>query len=161
MFCHKLIILHMIDRCARWYHALEVNNKEEEELINAIDSWCNIHGPQSELLVDQETANYRSAKARYYFRHKGIKVVPRATGQQVTYIRDVIHNIVSQLQAEGVECPFSHVLSEATFCSNALLSINQCTPYNAVYGRVLALLPGLDQIESPHEASLSMPGTAL
>jgi hypothetical protein len=116
--------------------------------------------------MDQETAIYRSAKAIDYFHRKGITLVPRATSHQVAYIdrrgallREVIHNIVTQLQTEGIDCPFGHVLSEATICSNALLSINKCTPYNAVYGRVPALLPGIDQAEAPNEQNLSMPGT--
>jgi hypothetical protein len=96
----------------------------------------------------------------------GIKRVPRATGHQVATIdrrgalvREVIHNIVSHLHAEGIEYPFSHALSEATLCSDARLSISQCTPYNALYGRVPALLPGIDQNEAPNEATLSLPGT--
>ena len=54
----------MVGRCNRLYHALEVTSNEEEELINAIYSWCKIHGPPQELIMDQETAIYRSAKAR-------------------------------------------------------------------------------------------------
>ena len=69
----------MIDRCTRWCHAVEVKSKEEEELINAIDSWYRIHGPPTELIMDQETAIYRSAKSIDYFHRKGIKLVPRAT----------------------------------------------------------------------------------
>ena len=56
MFYHKYIIFHMIDRCTRWYHAVEVSSKDEEELINAIDSWYRIHVPLAELIMDQETA---------------------------------------------------------------------------------------------------------
>ena len=35
-------------------------------------------------------------------------------------------------------------MTEATFCGNALLSINNVTPYNAVYGRVPTLLPDIN-----------------
>ena len=99
----------MIDRCTRRYRAVEVSSNGEEELINAIDNWYRIHGPPAELIMDQETAIYLSAKARDYFHRKGIKLVPRATGQQVAYIdrrgalvREVIHKLVTQLQTEGI-----------------------------------------------------------
>jgi hypothetical protein len=108
MFYQQYFIFHMIDRCTRWYHSVEVSSTEEEELINAIDRWYRIHGPPTELIMDQETAIYRSAKARDYFHRKGIKRVPRATGQQVAYIdrrgalaREVINTLVTQLQTEG------------------------------------------------------------
>ena len=37
--------------------------------------------------------------------------------------------------------------------------MNQCTPCNAVYGRVPALLPGIDHTEAPNEQNLSVLGT--
>ena len=40
--------------------------------------------------------------------------------------------------------PFKYILSDAVFCGNALLTINQTTPYNAVYGRVPKILPGIN-----------------
>ncbi len=40
--------------------------------------------------------------------------------------------------------PFEQRLNECVFSGNALLSINGCTPYNAVYGRTPPLLPGLE-----------------
>ena len=114
--------------------------------------------------MDQDTAIYRSSKAIDYIHMICIKPLHRSIGHQVAYIdrrgalvREVIHNIVTQLQTEGIECPFGHVLSEATFCSNALLSTNQCTPYNAVYGRVPALLPGIEQSEAPNEQTSACP----
>ena len=57
---------------------------------------------------------------------------------------------------EGI--PFHSILSEATFCGNALLTINGSTPYNAVYGRVPANLPSVDQLNAPNEHQLPAPG---
>ena len=44
---------------------------------------------------------------------------------------------------------FVSILAEAVFCGNALLSINGSSPYNAVYGRVPQILPGIDQVRPP------------
>ena len=49
-------------------------------------------------------------------------------------------------------------MSEATFCGNALLAISGSTPYNAVYGRVPAILPSVDQLVHPDENRLPAPG---
>ena len=61
-------------------------------------------------------------------------------------MRDVIHRIYSQLQLEEMaDMPFRAVLAEATFAGNALSSVNGSSPYNAVYGRVPAILPSTDR----------------
>ena len=59
-------------------------------------------------------------------------------------LRDTVHRIESQLDVEGIVIPFGQILSEAIFCGNALLTIRDSTPYNAVYGRVPRILPGID-----------------
>ena len=47
--------------------------------------------------------------------------------------------------AEGItDIPLSRRVSEAIFSGNALLSVNDATPYNAVYGRVPNLLPDIN-----------------
>ena len=47
----------MIDRCTRWHAAREVQGKDMETLISAIDEmWVSHHGPMKELIVDGETA---------------------------------------------------------------------------------------------------------
>ncbi len=64
-------------------------------------------------------------------------------------MRDTILRGEGQLKEEGIELPFKSVLAEATFCGNALLTINGSTPYNAVYGRVPSILPSIDQVVPP------------
>ena len=58
----------------------------------------------------------------------------------------------AQLEAEGIKIPFKYILSEAVFCGNALLAVNDSTPYNAVYGRVPRVLPSIDQIQEPNSS---------
>ena len=165
-FFYKSIVFHLIDSCTRWYQANEIDNKDEDTLIDALDSWCSIHGPMQDLYMDGESAMAKSHKMHEYLHRKGINYKPRAPGQQVSYIdrrtalvRDVIHKMVEQLRKDGIQIPFRYILSEAAFCTNALLSVNGCTPYNAVYGRVPHLLPGLDQFEADNERELPNPGT--
>ena len=42
--------------------------------------------------------------------------------------------------------PFESILAECVFCGNAMLTVNNSTPYNAVYGRVPHILPGIEQL---------------
>ena len=69
-------------------------------------------------------------------------------------LRDAVLRIEGQLREEGIlsDVPFTSILAEAMFSGNALLSVNGSTPYNAVYGRVPNLLPGIDQVAPPDGA---------
>ena len=73
--------------------------------------------------------------------------------------RDCIHRTETQLEVEGIVVPFRRTLAECVFCGNALLSINNSTPYNALYGRVPRILPSIDQIAEPDSSREPMPGT--
>ena len=56
------------------------------------------------------------------------------------------------MQEEGlVGVPFESVLAECVFSGNAMLTVGGSTPYNALYGRVPNILPGIEQIEPPGE----------
>ena len=166
MFVYDVIIFHLIDRSTRWYHSIVVPNREEGTLIDAIDSWVRVHGPMKELYMDQETAIQASDEVLQYFSRHGIHYEPRAKGQQVAYIdrrgalvREVMHKIVEQLKIEKIKLPIRFVLSEATFCTNAMVTVNNSTPYNCVYGRVPHILPSIDQYDAANEGSLEPAGT--
>ena len=102
--------------------------------------------------MDGERAVAMSGEAAAYFRRKGIKLHIRAPGQHARLVerrqavlRDALHKIDEQLVADGLgRVPIEQRVTEATFCGNALLSINNVTPYNAVYGRVPTLLPDIN-----------------
>ena len=55
-----------------------------------------------------------------------------------------------------IPCPV--IVAEAVFCGNALLSIRDSTPYNAVYGRFPRILPGIDQVSEVNSSAESLPG---
>ena len=151
MFYRDKVIFHMIDRCTRWHATKEVPSKHTDPMLQAIaEVWVAIHGPPKEIICDGESA-CKTLDASVYFDRLGIKFIVRAPNQHARFIerrgallRDVLHKIDSQLQAEGLTgIPFAQRLSEATFAGNALVSVNGSTPYNALYGRVPHLLPDL------------------
>ncbi|MFM7981627.1 MAG: hypothetical protein ACKPKO_20150, partial [Candidatus Fonsibacter sp.] len=97
--------------------------------------------------MDGEGGLAASGYAKHYHDRHGINFIPRAKEQQVAYIdrrgallRDTLHRVTTQCESEGLEIEFNQILSECVWCRNAMISINGTTPYNAVYGRVPALL---------------------
>ena len=143
------------------------DNKVDDTLMTALDELkVSTHGAPRELIGEVETGLDKSHLTTQHLPRNGIKLHEKAKDQQSRFIerrgallRDTIHRIESQLKEEGLAgIPFSSILAEATFCGNALLSINGSTPYNAVYGRVPALLPSISQIDSPEEAKEPSPG---
>ena len=130
----------MIDRCTRWHAAKVIPNKGEETLTAAIDDlWIRIHGPMKELICDGESGITRSDYANRYLARKGISLHSRGKGQHAAHIerrgallRETVLKTLSQLREEGIQdTPFEAVLADATFCGNAMLTINQSTPYAA------------------------------
>ena len=78
---------------------------------------------------------------------------------QSKFIRNAFHKIQEQLKAESISMPPDQVLSEAQFCSNALLSHAGYSPYQAVYGRTPNMLPEIRTPEALNEGTLELPGT--
>ena len=166
LFYKKLIILHMVCRCTRWHAGRQVANKTMEALIPAIDEcWCCHHGSMKELILDGEGALAKDWDSRDYFSRKSIKVTIRAPGQHARFIerrgallRESLHKIETQLQDENIhDIPFPQILAEAIFSGNALISINNATPYNAVYGRVPNILPDINAVAL--DGTGALPGT--
>ena len=160
LFVYDYIVMHFVDKCTRWHHAIIVPDKTAPELIKGIDSWYSIHGPMTELVTDGESAIAKANETDAYCKQKGIKLKVRAPAQQIPVIdrrgallRDNLHRVTTQCELEGLDIPFSQRLSECVFAGNALTSINNCTPYNAVYGRSPALLPALEVINEEGEIS--------
>ena len=57
------------------------------------------------------------------------------------------------------DMPFELVLGDAVFAGNAMITVNGSTPYNALYGRVPAILPSIDQINNPRGSPSADPRT--
>ena len=109
LFVHKYIIFHMLDRCTRWHAALVIPNKEDETLIEALDTaWTTMHGPLKELITDGETGIVASQRTSEFLSRRGVKLHVRGKDQHARYIerrgallRDCIHRVESQLKEEG------------------------------------------------------------
>ena len=107
----------------------------------------------SELITDQEHGITEALSAGFFLARLGIKLKVRARDQHARYIerrgallRDVLHRIDTEMEHEGLtNVPFKYRLAEAVFAGNALVSVNQSTPYNAVCGRVPKMLPDIEQ----------------
>ena len=136
--------------------------------MKAIDTqWVGIHGPPKELILDGESGIAISQDTNAYLQRKGIKPHIRGKEQHARYIerrgallRDTIHRVEAQLAEEGIrEMPFECILAECVFAGNAMLTVGGSTPYNALYGRVPAILPGIDQVRPPGEVDTKYPGT--
>ena len=165
LFVYKHIIFHLICRCTRWYAAALVPDKSADSFMAALHTtWVSIHGPMRELIMDGETAVAEAFSSSFLLARLGIKLVVRAPNQHARIIerrgaltRDCIHRIDAQLDHEGLtNIPMTYRLAEAVFCSNALVSVNNMSPYNAVYGRVPHLLPDINQPnenEAPSDSS--------
>ena len=155
VFIEKKSVIHFVDRCTRWHAASVIQDRSETSFMYAINqTWLAIHGPMRELIMDGERGVAESVRAASFLARHGIQLVPRAPNQHAQIVerrgallKDVIHRIMGQLQREGIshDMPFEFILAEAVFAGNALVSVNNTTPYNAVYGRVPSILPDINQ----------------
>ena len=116
--------------------------------------------------MDGESGIAISELTNTYLRRLGIDLRRRAKDQHAIYVerrdallRDSIHRIESQLEVEGIVIRFEQILSEAIFCGNALLTVRDSTSYNAVYGSVPRILPGIYQTSEPNSSQEPLPGT--
>ena len=129
------------------------------------ETWLTTHGPMRELITDGESGIVTSDKTKAWLSRKGIKLCPRGKDQHARFIerrgallRDQVHRVETQMEEEGISgIPFEAVLSECTFCGNAMLTVGGSTPYNSLYGRVPRMLPSIDQV-SP-DTNQPTPGT--
>ena len=113
------------------------------------------------MIKDGESGVAASARAGSLLSRLGIKFVPHAPQQHARIVerrgalfRDVTHRIDAQLKIEGLlDIPFEYRMAEAVFAGNALVTVNNTTPYNAVYGRLPSLLPNMNQTNGNGELS--------
>ena len=143
--------MHLVCRCTRWQVAKVVPNKEADTLIGTIDEcWVSVHGPMQELIIDGEKGVSSVVGMAYCF-EKGIKRNIGGVGQPARFVerrgalmRDILHRCDEKLLAEGItDTPIVLRVGEAVFVGNALISVNNSTPYNALYGSVPNFLPDL------------------
>ena len=157
------VILHLVDRGVRWASAWVIPDRTTESILTGIDQWISTFGPMQVLIFDGETG-LSDDQATQYFELKGITKRTAAVGQHVRIcdrrtqvLRDILHKIATQLSEEGLVVSLQRVLAEAVFALNALTSVNGCSPYTAVLGRIPPILP--ESLAVPDD-SVSDPTTA-
>ena len=52
MYVYDHIVFCFVDCCTRWLHTIEITDKKEQSMVQAINSWVTIHGPMSNLIMD-------------------------------------------------------------------------------------------------------------
>ena len=145
------ILLVLVCRGVRWTCATCITDKRTGTLLTAIDNhWVAVFGPPQILLFDGETG-LDDEESTTYFQLRGItkrtaapRQHTRIVDRKIAVLRDTLHKLGSQLDEEGLDVPFSRMLSDAVYALNSLTSINGCSPYTAVLGRMPALLPADD-----------------
>lgn len=135
-------ILHLVDRGVRWASAWVIPDKTTPSILTGLDQWIGIFGPMQVLIFDGELG-LDDDQSTQYFELKGITKRTAAVGQHVRIcdrrtqvLRDTLHKIATQLSEEGLVVPLQRILAEAVFALNALTSVNGCSPYTAVLGRI-------------------------
>jgi hypothetical protein len=119
--------------------------------------------------VDGESSLTKTLDGASYFSRHGVKMHVRAPGQHAHTIerrggmfRTTLHAMEEQLERDGItNVPLDVLVGEAVFAGNALVSVNDTTPYHAVYGRVPRVLPNCLPPDTPDlddEATRGMPG---
>ena len=157
VFFQKKMIFHMICRCIRWHAAKEIEDNKTPTLLDAItEIWLQHHGAPKEFLMDGERGVAVSHEAKEFFDNHSIKLTVRATGKHCHFIekrgdllKTQLRKLDTSCKQEGISIPFPRLLAEAVFAGNALISINQTTPYNALYGRVPNILPDINHVPQP------------
>ena len=168
LFHGKHIIVHLVDSAIRWAVAEEVSNKDVDTLLTAIVlRWIQPFGAPLTFVCDGESALRTDAAARVFTQY-GTSLTIRAKGQHANIVekrndllRQQLLRVDTQLRDEGLlkEVPFPRRLGEAVLAGNILLSINNGTPYQALYGRVPNVLPDVDLAAAAaqdHDPSLPM-----
>ncbi|CAE7711800.1 unnamed protein product, partial [Symbiodinium sp. CCMP2456] len=152
LFIREHVILHMIDVATRFVVAKIVPSRETDDILTALqEAWISLFGPPSVIVADQEGA-LSGVAGGAWMSHRDIKYVPKAKYAHASVVerhnallRRQVHLLLEQSNEDGLRVPFSAVLAEAVFAKNALLRINNFTPYEAVLGRT----PPLYDLLSP------------
>ena len=157
------VILHLVDRGVRWASAWVIPDKTTQSILTGLDQRIGTFGPMQVLIFDGELG-LDDDQSTQYFELKGITKRTAAVGQHVRIcdrrtqvLRDTLHKIATQLSEEGLVVPLQRILAEAVFALNALTSVNGCSPYTAVLGRIPPILP--EALAVPDD-SVSDPTTA-
>ena len=144
-------IAHFIDCCIRWSACMVSQSKTIWDLLNCISNgWVGVFGNMLTLTLDGESgmkgkevddwAMYNQITMTYKSPRQKAWLVERHNA----LIRSALHRAETQVIKESLCVSFGIVLGFVTFMHNALVCINNHTPYQALLGRQPNLLPPLE-----------------
>ena len=165
LFYKRSIIFHLVCRCTRWHSGAVIADKSEQTLLDTIHaSWIAIFGPMEELYFDGESG-LSTTSAADHLKRLGVAIKIRAPEQHAQYaerhgalLRMVMHLTEEQCVREGIMITVTMLLSQALFVLNAMTTVGDHTPYNAVLGRAPAVLPPLADTLAPEGGGDSVDG---
>ena len=135
------IILHLVDECIRWSTALEIPTKNVAGINEAIHiHWLKLYGKPDLMIWDGERAMVPTGTSIWASR-KQLQLIQRAKHKKARVVerhnellRNACHKSQTQLAAEGVEIKFAHILAEAVYSKNALLTIGDGGAFHCAFG---------------------------
>ena len=114
--------------------------------------WIQLYGPPELMIWDGERAMILTEAMQWASRQK-LQLIQRTKHKKAwvverhnAILRNACHTCQTKLAIEGHDIKFAHVLADAVYSKNAMLSIGEGTPYIALLGRAPQLLPQLEHI---------------
>eukprot|EP00971_Amphidinium_carterae_P325068 6455158-Amphidinium_carterae.1 len=153
-------ILHIIDVATRYAQAVVLASKAERDLCEAISiHWIMIFGSPTLLTVDGEKglhslftadwAEINGVNMRYKAPHQHAWIIERHNQT----LRESLHCMESQCEAEGRHPAFPMMVSLAVHMKNVLTTHSGYSPQQAVLGRSSSILPQVSSEVSQDAAS--------
>ena len=118
-----------------------MKSKETLELAESfMVNWFKVFGPPVQMVGDQESAWSYDAFGAFLQRHR-VRRVLLTRGDHAWLVErrhDTLRRIIlktdSDLQQQGIEMSFKHLVSEASFVCNAILESGGYSLYTSVFG---------------------------
>ena len=113
--------------------------------------WIRPYGPPTKLESDQE-GGLTTDTAKIYLGRLGTELVLKGVGahtrmldKHIDMLRQMFLRLVTQAAEEGLPATQDHLLTCALTAKNALFTVGDTTPMQAVFGKQPAVLPNIEQ----------------
>lgn len=162
LFYRDYMISLIVDEATRFCTASVLPSKSAQDLIRSISrDWIRFFGAPNLIVADGEKG-LDSEEAKQWLDRFHSEIKPKARGQHAQTVerhhellRQTLHRVEDQLKEESIHLPFDVVLAECMFVNNAMLTVGDATPYQAVFGRTPVMLPGFELVSESSLDDLS------
>ena len=156
LFYKDKVILHLMDETTRWTVAVCIPNKLTDTIKRAFrEHWYQKFDAPQTLLFDHEGGIDNDEMGQWLQNigtHRQLKAPRQHVGMVERHheiLRQQLHKLEADCTSRGLRVDFNDILQEAVLAKNVLLSVGGYSPYQAVYGRVPAVLRSLETEEGP------------